>query len=44
LLAACGVAAKPAPVDGILPTRLYCTNRDVDAENRVQLECLPGEA
>lgn len=29
--------------DGLLPTRLYCTNRDVDRENRDELARIPGE-
>jgi ATP-dependent DNA helicase PIF1 len=29
-LASCSVDVKPMPVDGILPTQLYCTNRNVD--------------
>ena len=32
-------AARPLPIeDGVLPTRLYCTNRDVDAENSRELD------
>ena len=42
-LAACHVGVKPRPSDGIVPTRLYCTNKDVDAENRTHLHALPGE-
>lgn len=34
----------PPPDDGIVPTKLYCVNRDVDKENAVQLDELPGEA
>lgn len=37
------VAVKPLPDDGIMPTRLYCTNRDVDNENQRELARLPGE-
>ena len=29
--------------DGILPTQLYCTNRDVDQENTGRLRSLKGE-
>jgi hypothetical protein len=36
-LARCLVTKKAAPSDGILATRLYCTNRDVDAENNQRL-------
>jgi ATP-dependent DNA helicase PIF1 len=42
-LAACHESSKPLPQDGILPTRLYCTNVDVDAENAGKLAQLPGE-
>lgn len=38
----CNVTCKPLPVDGILPTRLYCLNKNVDEENRSELEKLPG--
>ncbi len=41
-LARCHVDAKPRPTDGIAPTRLYCTNKDVDAENAAHLAALPG--
>lgn len=40
---ACHVRVKPRPTDGIVPTRLYCTNRDVDQENINKLAELPGE-
>jgi len=43
-LGACHVSRKPAPADGIAPTKLYCRNRDVDAENLSHLHSLPGEA
>ena len=43
-LAACHVSVKPKPTDGILPTKLYCTNRDVDAENSQRLAELAGQA
>ena len=35
---------KAKPTDGILPTRLYCTNRDVDRENELCLSRLGGDA
>lgn len=38
----CCVGNKPLPLDGILPTRLYCNNSDVDAENAVRLSQLDG--
>jgi ATP-dependent DNA helicase PIF1 len=38
----CVVGVKPQPTDGILATRLYCTNRDVDAENNARLAALKG--
>jgi len=41
-LSACSSSSKPVPKDGIAPTRLYCTNRDVDAENNARLAELPG--
>jgi len=31
-----------APEDGLRPTVLYCVNRSVDADNRIELEKLPG--
>ena len=43
LLAQCHVSVKPRPPDGIVPTKLYCVNVDVDKENAEQLENLPGE-
>ena len=42
LLAQCHVSVKPRPIDGIVPTKLYCTNKDVDSENLEQLEKLDG--
>lgn len=39
----CHVTRKPPPTDGIIPTRLYCTNRDVDQENDVRLAALRGD-
>ena len=43
-LAACHLRVKPLPQDGILPTRLYCKNADVDSENARFLNLLPGDA
>ena len=43
-LAACHVSCKPLPTDGILPTKLLCKNRGVDAENLTRLGQLPGTA
>lgn len=43
-LAARHVGVKPPPTDGILPTKLCCANRDVDAENAKRLEELGGRA
>lgn len=40
----CDVKFKPLPTDGIIPTKLYCTNKDVDKENQLRLAELPGEA
>lgn len=33
----CVVGRKPLPNDGIVPTKLYCTNKDVDRENQQRL-------
>lgn len=41
-LARCHVDVKPAPDDGIVPTKLYCTNANVDEENLLRLKALPG--
>jgi len=41
-LEACHVSRKPLPIDGIVPTKLYCTNRNVDEENNRKLAQLPG--
>jgi hypothetical protein len=42
-LQACHVSNKPpAPVGGIVPTRLYCHNIDVDSQNDKYLAELPG--
>jgi ATP-dependent DNA helicase PIF1 len=42
-LAECNVKKKPLPEDGIVPTMLYCTNHDVDLENRAQLDAIDSE-
>jgi len=42
-LEVCHVSRKPLPVDGIVPTKLYCTNRNVDEENNRKLGQLPGK-
>ena len=42
-LAQCNTAQKPFLNDGVIPTRLYCTNAKVDDENRQRLESLPGK-
>lgn len=39
----CHVSVKPIPQDGILPTKLYCTNRDVEKENDARLAQLNTE-
>ena len=39
----CHNQRKPLPTDGILPTKLYCTNRDVDQENDERLRQLRGD-
>ena len=41
-LAACHVDRKPPPRDGIIPTKLYCKNANVDVENSAHLAKLPG--
>mmetsp|Transcript_15788 Transcript_15788/g.22558 ORF Transcript_15788/g.22558 Transcript_15788/m.22558 type:complete len:569 (+) Transcript_15788:181-1887(+) len=41
-LAECHVTVKAKPEDGIIPTKLYCTNFDVDQENLSRLAALPG--
>jgi len=43
-LSACHVDRKALPRDGILPTKLYCKNANVDAENLRHLNALPGTA
>ena len=43
LLDACVVGRKALPVDGIIPTKLYCINKDVDSENAEKLAELEGD-
>jgi ATP-dependent DNA helicase PIF1 len=38
----CHQSVKSRPTDGIEPTKLYCKNTAVDAENLAQLASLPG--
>ena len=38
------VATSQFPKDGIEPTKLYCTNKDVNQENSKRLDSLPGRA
>ena len=40
----CLVTVKPPPMDGIKPTTLYCTNRDVDEMNENELNKLSTHA
>jgi len=40
-LEACHVSRKALPSDGIVPTKLYCTNKNVDEENNRKLAQLP---
>ena len=39
----CHVKSKELPSDGILPTKLYCTNKKVNKENEARLALLSGE-
>lgn len=41
-LEACHVSRKALPTDGIIPTKLYCTNKNVDQENDRNLAALSG--
>mmetsp|Transcript_59082 Transcript_59082/g.125517 ORF Transcript_59082/g.125517 Transcript_59082/m.125517 type:complete len:595 (+) Transcript_59082:402-2186(+) len=41
-LQSCHISRKAPPADGIVPTKLYCTNRNVDEENDRKLKQLPG--
>ena len=38
----CHISRKALPIDDILPTKIYCTNRNVDEENESKLRELPG--
>lgn len=42
-LNACLVDRKPKPANGIVPTKLYAVNKQVDEENVMRLAELPGE-
>lgn len=44
LLDQCVVENKPLPDNGIIPTKLYAINKEVDEENRARLAELPGES
>ena len=44
LLRSCHLSIKAMPDDGILPTKLYCTNKNVDMENVQQLKKTSTEA
>ena len=44
LFRACHINNKPFPKDGIIPTKLFCTNRDVDSENATRLQTLKTQA
>jgi ATP-dependent DNA helicase PIF1 len=44
MLEECHISRKALPTDGILPTKLHCTNRNVDEENDSKLRELPGIA
>ena len=39
----CLVTNKPRPTNGIVPTKLYAINKEVDAENKERLDELPGD-
>lgn len=43
VLQACHIDVKPDSDDGVVPTRLYCKNVDVDSENLDMLGKLPGK-
>lgn len=42
VLSSCHISRKEQPKDGIVPTKLYCTNKNVDEENNRKLAQLPG--
>lgn len=39
----CLTSIKPLPTNGIVPTKLYAVNKQVDEENNRQLAALPGD-
>lgn len=39
----CLINQKPQPDNGIIPTKIYAINKQVDAENSARLQELPGE-
>lgn len=43
LLSNCLVSNKPKPSNGIIPTKLYAINKEVNAENELKLKELKGE-
>lgn len=43
ILNSCHTSIKPLPDDGIVPTKLYCVNKDVNRENLDNLNKLPGD-
>jgi ATP-dependent DNA helicase PIF1 len=43
ILDGCHISRKPLPSNGIIPTKLYAVNKDVDLENSTRLAELPGE-
>lgn len=43
LLDQCLITKKPLPDDGIIPTKLYCMNKDVDSENLKKLDEIDEE-
>ena len=44
LLDSCSVDTKPKPTNGIVPTKLYSLNKEIDNENNARLAELPGES
>eukprot|EP00040_Diaphanoeca_grandis_P043222 m.8885 g.8885 ORF g.8885 m.8885 type:complete len:844 (-) comp7259_c0_seq1:201-2732(-) len=39
----CHVTRKPRPTDGIVPTKLYCLNKEVDSENAKRLAMIQAD-
>jgi nucleoside-triphosphatase THEP1 len=37
------VKYRPMPTDDIVPTKIYCVNKDVDSENKKKLDALSGD-